>query len=79
MDDEKSVQLLLQRVLSGAGHRVRVVDSGDAALDALKNEPFDLIVADKNLPGLDGLEVLRLARSQYPRLQAILVTGFPTP
>lgn len=79
MDDEKSVQMLLERVLSGAGHYVKVVDSGEAALAELQKEQFDLVVADKNLPGLDGLEVLRLARTQYPNLQAILITGFPTP
>ena len=56
-----------------------VVESGEAALQALQKEPFDLLIADKNLPGIDGLEVLRLARPTYPRLQAILVTGFPTP
>lgn len=79
MDDEKSVQLLLERVLSGAGHTVKVVETGEAALAVLKDESFDLIIADKNLPGIDGLEVLRLARTQYPNLQAVLITGFPTP
>ena len=79
MDDEKSVQLLLDRVLTGAGHTVVVVESGEAALQALQRDPFDLLIADKNLPGIDGLEVLRLARPQYPNLQAILITGFPTP
>ena len=79
MDDERSVQLLLDRVLTGAGHTVVVVDSGEAALQALQHAPFDLLVADKNLPGLDGLEVLRLARTQYPALRAIMITGFPTP
>lgn len=79
MDDEKSVQLLLDRVLSGAGHTVRVVTTGEEALTELQAQPYDLIIADKNLPGIDGLEVLKLARSSYPNLQAILVTGFPTP
>ncbi len=79
MDDERSVQLLLDRVLTGAGHTVVVVDSGEAALQALQHAPFDLLVADKNLPGLDGLEVLRLARTEYPALRAIMITGFPTP
>lgn len=79
MDDEKSVQLLLERVLTGAGHTVVVVESGEGALAALQRQRFDLLIADKNLPGIDGLEVLRLARPQYPNLQAILITGFPTP
>jgi CheY-like chemotaxis protein len=79
MDDEKSVQLLLDRVLTGAGHSVSIVDSGEAALTELSERPYDLVIADKNLPGVDGLEVLRQARTRHPRLQAVVITGFPTP
>lgn len=79
MDDEKSVQLLLERVLTGAGHTVSVVDSGEAALAALDEHTYDLMIADKNLPGVDGLEVIRVARTKHPALQAVVITGFPTP
>jgi CheY-like chemotaxis protein len=78
IDDERSARTLLERVLRGAGHQVVLVESGEVALQMLARESFDLIVADKNLPGMNGLDVLRLARSQYPALQAILITGFPT-
>jgi CheY-like chemotaxis protein len=78
MDDEPSVRSLLVRVLDGAGHQVSAVESGEEALRLLAQERFDLIVADKNLPGMNGLEVLRLARTQHPGLQAILITGFPS-
>ena len=79
IDDEQSARALLQRVLERAGHQVTVVDTGEKGLEALAVGPFDLIVTDKNLPGIDGLEVLRLARSKYPTIQAIVITGFPTP
>jgi CheY-like chemotaxis protein len=79
MDDERSVQLLLDRVLTGAGHSVSIVDSGEAALSELSQRPYDLMIADKNLPGVDGLEVLRQARLQHPKLRAVVITGFPTP
>jgi CheY-like chemotaxis protein len=79
MDDEKSVQLLLDRVLTGAGHSVSVVDSGEAGLAALSDGTYDLVIADKNLPGVDGLEVLRQARGRHPALQAVVITAFPTP
>jgi DNA-binding NtrC family response regulator len=79
IDDEKSARLLLERVLSRAGHQVVLVETGEQGLEALSRDPFDLIITDKNLPGIDGLEVLRLARSQHPTLQAIVITGFPTP
>lgn len=79
IDDERSALVLLDRVLSGAGHQVVLVDTGEAGLFKLSREHFDLLIVDKNLPGIDGLEVLRLARQQHPSLGAILITGFPTP
>ena len=79
IDDDKSARLLLERVLTRAGHTVKLVDSGEQGLDLLSKETFDLIITDKNLPGMDGLEVLRLARTRHPRLQAVVITGFPTP
>ena len=79
IDDDKSARLLLERVLTRAGHTVMLVDSGEQGLSLLAKESYDLIITDKNLPGIDGLEVLRLARTHQPRLQAIVITGFPTP
>jgi two-component system response regulator HydG len=79
IDDDKSARLLLERVLTRAGHTVTLVDSGEQGLELLAKETYDLIITDKNLPGMDGLEVLRLARTRHPRLQAVVITGFPTP
>ena len=79
IDDDKSARLLLERVLTRAGHTVTLVDNGEQGLTLLSKDAYDLIITDKNLPGIDGLEVLRLARQQIPTLQAIVITGFPTP
>ena len=78
IDDDRSARMLLERVLTRAGHTVVLVDTAEEGLTKLKAEPFDLLVTDKNLPGIDGLEVLRQAREKNPELQAILITGFPT-
>lgn len=79
IDDDKSARLLLDRVLTRAGHAVVIVDTGEQGLELLNREAFDLIITDKNLPGIDGLELLRQARQRLPKLQAIVITGFPTP
>lgn len=79
IDDENSARLLLERVLTRAGHEVVLVDNGEQGLQRLTRQQFDLIITDKNLPGIGGLEVLRLARTRYPTVQAIMITGFPTP
>ena len=56
-----------------------LVETGEQGLERLARDHFDLIITDKNLPGIDGLEVLRLARTKNPKIQAIVITGFPTP
>ena len=70
--------MLLERVLQKAGHTVSLVDTAEEGLTLLGSQPFDLLITDKNLPGIDGFEVLRRARQTNPTLQAILITGFPT-
>ncbi|MDP3505855.1 MAG: response regulator [Myxococcales bacterium] len=79
IDDDRSARMLLERVLTRAGHIVTLVDTAEDGFTRLKAEPFDLLITDKNLPGLDGLEVLKQARAAQPRLRALLITGFPTP
>ena len=78
IDDDRSARALLERVLQRAGHSVTLVDNAEQGLDALAVGGFDLLITDKNLPGTDGLEVLRQARAKQPAMRAILVTGFPT-
>ncbi len=78
IDDDRSARLLLERVLVRAGHTVTLVDNPEQGLLAIATGAFDLLITDKNLPGTDGLEVLRQAREKQPTMQAILVTGFPT-
>ncbi|HEU4382911.1 MAG TPA: response regulator [Anaeromyxobacteraceae bacterium] len=78
-DDEASVRELLVRVLGNAGHEVVAVESGEAALLRLARERFDILVVDKNLPGMDGLEVMRLVRSHHRHLRAVMITAYPSP
>lgn len=79
VDDENSVRVLLQTVLSRAGHRVVVVETAEAGLVALEREPFHLVITDKNLPGMDGLEFFTRARKLRPGIQGILITAYPSP
>lgn len=78
IDDDRSARLLLERVLVRAGHDVTLVDTAEQGLEKLNQQSYDLLITDKNLPGVDGLEVLRAARLKNPQAQAILITGFPT-
>jgi len=78
IDDDRSARALLERVLQRAGHTVTLVDNAEQGLIAITAGGYDLLITDKNLPGTDGLEVLRQARAKQPTMRAILVTGFPT-
>lgn len=78
IDDDRSARVLLERVLVRAGHQVFLVDTAEEGLRQLNAGTFDLLITDKNLPGIDGLELLRQARLRNPSMKAILMTGFPT-
>ena len=78
IDDDRSARMLLERVLVRAGHQVTLVDNAEQGLQAIARGGYDLLITDKNLPGTDGIEVLRQAREKQPAMQAIMVTGFPT-
>ena len=69
---------LLSRVLTDAGHTVATVESGEEALVLLAREGFDVLVVDKNLPGIDGLGVLKLVRASQPALRAVMITAYPS-
>lgn len=78
IDDDKSARMLLERVLKRVGHKVRVVDNGQQGLDALAKESFDVLICDRNLPDLDGMEVLQKAHERHPTMKTVIVTGAPT-
>jgi CheY-like chemotaxis protein len=80
VDDEPSV-------LSGLQHRLRKyltnfetvwVTSGEVALSESKARPFDVVVADLRMPGMDGLALLRAIRSESPRSKRIVLSGCDT-
>lgn len=72
VDDESFMRRLLQQTLSRIGARIRLANSGEAALAMLQSEPADLLVIDVNMPGRDGLETVRALRED-PKLAAMPV------
>lgn len=59
VDDEEVVLLTLKRILESQGFAVTVASGGAKALEISKAQPFDLVIMDIRMPGLDGLEVLK--------------------
>ena len=62
-DDEKSIRELLHSFLASDGYAVRSFESGDALLEAFRQEPAELVILDIMMPGTDGLTVCRELRS----------------
>jgi two-component system response regulator PilR (NtrC family) len=79
VDDERSMREMLAILLRREGHDVAVAENGRGAIDLLNQRPFDLVVSDARMPDLDGLEVLRHARSINPSIIAIMVTAYGSP
>ena len=79
VDDEESIRDLCARVLTRAGYAVRTVPSGEDAVSTLAEATFDLLISDIRMPGMSGLEVLERAKTAYPHIRVVLITGFGTP
>ncbi len=78
-DDERAIAVTLGDALRDAGHDVTVVGDGHAAVKALGDGgPFDVVVSDIRMPGLDGMTVLRRAKGANRDTEVILVTGYGT-
>lgn len=75
VEDEKDVRDSLERFLTRAGYRVHTFANGEEALAAIEEDPPKVLITDKNMPGMDGLELAQLAAEYDPDMRVILVTG----
>lgn len=77
-EDDESLLALLERYLGGKGHNTVGVRDGKSALDKLRQHAFDVALVDINMPGLDGLEVLRQMRNEPEPPEVVIMTGDAT-
>jgi DNA-binding response OmpR family regulator len=75
VEDEVPLARQIVSALTEAGHDPTVVHDGERALDKTKQKPFDLIVLDVMLPGMDGFEVLRHLRSEHMASRVLMLTA----
>jgi excisionase family DNA binding protein len=78
VDDEASIRDLLSKTLALAEYEVDVAPDGRSALDRMRLYPYDLLIADLKMPGMDGLTVIREAKRYKTDLPVIIITGFST-
>jgi excisionase family DNA binding protein len=77
-DDDASVRALLERILAVAEYEVEAVPDGLAAIARLRAAPFDLVVTDLRMAGIEGLELAREAKRLWPAIKVVVVTGYPS-
>ena len=75
VEDDPSVRGAVERALRGAGHKVDQATAGDKGLAAARGTPYDAIVLDRGLPGLDGLEVCRQLRASGSTVPILMLTA----
>lgn len=78
VDDELLIRDLLYDFYSEKDWGVSVYDSGENALEALRNRKYDIALVDLKMPEIDGISFIRKVRDLYPLLPVVIMTAFPS-
>ncbi|MGI9553808.1 MAG: sigma-54-dependent transcriptional regulator [Thermodesulfobacteriota bacterium] len=76
VDDEPGMREFLEIMLRKEEYNVKVASNGEEALDLLQKEQFDLAIVDIQMPGINGIEVLKSATENHPNTTIIMITAF---
>ena len=79
VDDESSLRLLLIKALSREGYSCDQARDATSALEMIKSQqsfPFDLVISDISMPGMDGISLLKEVKSLFPAIDFIIMTGY---
>jgi len=75
VDDEKNIRLTMSQSLETLGIPVQTAVDGEEALRKLREETFGLVFLDLKMPGMDGMDVLRQIKDDWPQLRVIIITA----
>lgn len=78
VDDEPTIRETLSVILKEEGYQTDIADNGLTALERAKEQDYDLIITDLKMPHMDGLELLRHVRENFPGTSVILITAYGT-
>ncbi|QVY65693.1 sigma-54 dependent transcriptional regulator [Polaribacter sp. Q13] len=78
VDDDVLILELIQRHLQSLNYHTYKAISVKEALEILKDTSIDLLITDLQMPGVDGLELIKYASAHYPKIPKLVVTGFPS-
>ncbi len=78
VDDEEVVRLSYLRILAGNNCKVEAVWTWMQVSQLMQQDPFDVVLLDLRMPGMDGMTVLKAIKQCWPESQVIIITGYPT-
>jgi two-component system response regulator AtoC len=78
VDDEESSRKLCVAILQSMGYTAETADSGASALAILENGHTDIVISDVRMPGMDGIELLKIIKQKYPQTDVVMMTGYGT-
>ena len=78
VDDDEIVRLSHFRSLTSAHCNAEVVCDGKEALRLMERHPFDVVLLDLRMPGLDGMSVLQTIKQKWPESEVVIITGYPS-
>jgi len=78
IDDEPDILSTLEMTLNQEAYSVATATGGEAALALFRKQPFDLVITDMRMPGIDGAEVIRRVKALDPDVEVIMLTGYAT-
>jgi len=78
VDDHKPFRDSLTKILSGEGWQIFGANDGEEALEILRREIIHLILTDLKMPKMDGVELLKVAKTIRAEVEVILITGYGT-
>ena len=79
IDDDRDMRQVLRDFLVRSGYGVIEAATGDEALRLIEVAPVDVVILDKEMPGLNGFEVLAALRRRHPETPVIFITAFGGP
>jgi len=78
VDDEEVVRRSHLRSLESADCNAQAAEDGMTAINVMERHPFDVVLLDLRMPGLDGMDVLKTIKKRWPDSEVIVITGYPS-
>ncbi len=76
VDDDPQIRRILSKILAQLDCDVSTAPSGEEALELIEKNPYDLVLLDIRLPGMDGIEVLREIKTRSPATSVVVITAY---